>query len=236
MTLILFDIDGTLTATNFVDAKCYASAFAKVFGFPLPSTDWEVYTHCTDCAIIHEAVEKHRGTPATQSEIDAFERHFVADLEVECAANPGGFVEIPGAKRILEAIAARDGLCAALATGGMRGSACYKMARIGVDAMAMPAGFANDALTREGIARCAIARANGNAIDIVYVGDGPWDARTCAAMGMRFIGITGDAPSERIEAHGVSVCLNDFLDQDAFFNAVRDATVPQRQVVSSNRL
>ena len=226
MTLILFDIDGTLTATNAVDAKCYASAFKKVFGFDLPSTDWDVYTHCTDRAIIHEAVEKQRGSHAAQAEIDSFEQQFVADLTVEFSVNPGGFAEIPGAKRILEAIARRNGFCAALATGGMRGSACYKLSRIGVDAAAMPAGFSNDALTREDIARHAIAQADGNANDIVYVGDGPWDARTSAAMGMRFIGITGDAPSDRLKAEGASVCLADFLDQEAFFEAVRTAAVP----------
>lgn len=226
MTLILFDIDGTLTATNCVDAKCYASAFAAIFGFALPTTDWDVYTHCTDRAILQETVEKQRGTSATPAEVDAFERRFVADLEAEYAVNPTGFAEIPGAKRILEAIAARDGFRAALATGGMRGSACYKMGRIGVDATAMPGGFANDALTREGIARCAIERANGHTTDIVYVGDGPWDARTSAAMGMRFIGITGDASAERLSAHGASMFLQDYSDQDAFFDAVRDAQVP----------
>ena len=73
------------------------------------------------------------------------------------------------------------------------------------------------------------AAANGNATDIVYVGDGPWDARTSTAMGMRFIGITGDAPSDRLVAHGASVCLNDYQDQDAFFDAVRDAAVPHGQ-------
>jgi len=229
VTLILFDIDGTLTATNAVDAKCYASAFEKVFGFALPTTDWDAHTHCTDCAIAQEAVENHRSIQATQSEIDAFERQFVTELEAEFAANPRGFAEIPGAKRILEAIGAHPATQAALATGGMRGSACYKMARIGVDAMAMPAGFANDDLTREGIARCAIARANGHASDLVYVGDGPWDARTSAVMGMRFIGITGDASSERLRAQGTSVFLNDFLDQDAFFDAVRTATIPHGQ-------
>lgn len=229
MTLILFDIDGTLTATNFVDAKCYASAFGKIFGFPLPTTDWEFYTHCTDRAIIQETLEHHRGSAATSSEIDAFERQFVEDLEEEFAVNPGGFAEIPGAKDILEAIDARDNLRAALATGGMRGSACYKLSRIGVNGMAMPGGFSNDALTRADIARHAIASVNGEAADIVYVGDGPWDARTSASMGMRFIGIVGDASPEPLKACGASICLHHFQDQEAFFEAVRVAEVPRGQ-------
>lgn len=231
MTLILFDIDGTLTATNAVDAKCYAAAFARIFGAPLPSTDWGAYAHSTDCGIIHEVLERRRGRPAGVEEIAAFEQAFVEELEAEYAANPRAFDEIPGARRILEAIAARPDMRAAIATGGMRASACYKLSKIGVNPAALPAAFANDGLARETIVRCAIARADGAANDLVYVGDGPWDVRTSATMGMRFIGIVGDASPDpdpnRLYGQGAAVCLESFTDQDAFFKAVCRATVPQ---------
>jgi len=232
VTLILFDIDGTLTATNEVDAKCYATAFQRTFGRPLPTTDWDVYVFVTDTGIIHEVLEAERGSRATAAEIAAFERAFVEALEAEYAVNPGGFAEIPGAKAVLDAIEARSGMQAAIATGGMRGSGTYKLSRIGVDAPALPGGFSNDDDTREGVARCAVARADALAgahaatHDLVYVGDGPWDVRTSAAVGMRFIGISGDASGERLYAEGASVCLENYLDQDAFFRAVEDARVP----------
>lgn len=228
MKLILFDIDGTLTATNFVDAKCYAAAFEKTFGFPIPTTDWDEYVHVTDSGIIDEVLEKVRGCAALPREIDAFEQAFVRELEAEFAVNPGGFAEIPGAREILDAINSRPGMKAALATGGMRGSATYKLSRIGVDAAALPGGFSNDASSREGVARCAIARADGNAapLDLVYVGDGPWDVRTSANLKMRFIGISGDASSDRMFALGASVCIENFLDQAAFFDAIEQAKVP----------
>lgn len=231
MTLILFDIDGTLTATNAVDEKCYASAFEATFGLALPSTDWSVYKHCTDFAIAQEALESARGVPGTPEELAAYERAFVVELEKEFAVNPSGFREIPGACAILDAIAARPGVHAAIASGGMRSSACYKLARIGIDGTAMPAGFANDGITREDIARCAVAQANGhsntNELDLVYVGDGPWDAKTSAAMNMRFIGITGDASQERLRAFGAKTFLHDYRDQEAFWRAVEEATVPE---------
>jgi beta-phosphoglucomutase-like phosphatase (HAD superfamily) len=230
LTLILFDIDGTLTATNAVDTKCYAVAFEKTFGIPLPTTDWGVYEHCTDFAIAQEALQSQRGAPGTPEELAAYERAFVVELEKEFAANPEGFREIRGARAILEAIAARPEMRAAIASGGMRLSACYKLARIGVDAEAMPAGFANDGISREDIARCAVARADGQAgalnLDLVYVGDGPWDAKTAAAMNMRFIGITGDASRERLSALGVKTLLSDYRDQEAFWCAVAEATAP----------
>lgn len=233
MKLILFDIDGTLTRTNVVDAKCYALAFADVFGFPLPTTDWDAYVHVTDSGIIHEVMEANRGRRATQNEVDAFEQAFVRHLEAEYAINPEGFREIPGARAILEAIGARDGMRAALATGGMKGSATYKLSRIGVDARTLPGGFSNDADSREGVAQRAISLADGNGgaaqWTLVYVGDGPWDVKTSAAMGMKFVGITGDAPADRLYRLGATICLDNYLDQDVFFRAVDDAGVPVRQ-------
>ena len=226
MTLILFDIDGTLTATNAVDAQCYAAAFKDTFAIPLPTTDWDTYVHVTDSGIIHEVLQAQRGSRASQDEIDAFERAFVRHLEAEFAHNPAGFAEIPGARAILDAIAARDGMQVAIATGGMRASAHYKLSRIGVDSTAYPAGSSNDADTRQGIARRAIELADSDPADLVYVGDGPWDAKTSASMGMRFIGITGDASPEHLLACGATICIDDYRDQDAFFQAVAAATVP----------
>ena len=233
MTLILFDVDGTLTATNAVDAKCYAAAFEKTFGIPLPTTDWDAYEHCTDFAIAQEVLQSVRGTPGTPEELQAYERAFVVELEKEFAANPSGFREIPGAKAILDAIAARDGVRAAIATGGMRSSACYKLSQIGVGAAALAAGFANDAMSREAIVSCAIARADGHVrtgaqgLDLVYVGDGPWDVKTSSAMNMRFIGITKDASIERLRSLGATVFLEDYRDQEAFWRAVNAASIPR---------
>ena len=240
MTLILFDVDGTLTATSGVDEKCYAAAFEKTFGLPLPTTDWSVYEHCTDFAIAREVVVSSRGVPPSAEECEAFERAFVVELEKEYAVNPGRFNEVPGAKAILEAIDARSDMRAAIATGGMRSSACYKLSRIGVDAASMPAGFANDAESREDIARCAASRADGHrqggdrALDLVYVGDGPWDVKTSAAMNMRFIGIAGGASADRLRALGATVFLEDYSDQEAFWQAVRSAS-PPKMVQRGNR-
>ena len=234
MTLILFDIDGTLTATNAADAKCYSAAFEKTFGLPLPTTDWDVYEHCTDFAIAREVLVSSRGEALSAEECMAFERAFVMELEKEYAVNPGGFKEIPGAKAILKVIDARGDMRAAIATGGMRSSACYKLSRIGVDATAMPAGFANDAVSREDIVRCAAARADGHqsagdrALDLVYVGDGPWDVKTSARMNMRFIGITGGGSADRLRALGAGIFLKDYRDQEAFWHAVRTASTPKK--------
>jgi phosphoglycolate phosphatase-like HAD superfamily hydrolase len=227
MTLVLFDVDGTLTATNAVDAACFAAAFKRVFEFPIPTTDWSFYRHCTDTGIIDEALENQVGRPALQKEFDAFEKAFVEELDSEYSKAPRGFMEVNGAKAILDALTAHPDMEPALASGGMRRSATYKLGCIGVDAREYPGAFANDSRTRGGIAQCAIGRCKGvRDADIVYVGDGPWDFRTSAELGMRFIGISGDGGGARLRALGKCTILEHYVDQEAFFSAVRTAKVP----------
>ncbi|MBI4556862.1 MAG: HAD family hydrolase [Candidatus Hydrogenedentes bacterium] len=223
--LILFDIDGTLTATSECDLRCYAATFQELFGFPLPYLDWHAYRHVTDSGIIGEVLEQRRGSYVTPEELVEFERRFVLKLETEFCRHPEAFREIPGAKALLESLRSVVGLAVALATGGMRASALFKLSKVGIDGQELPAAFANDSFTREGIAKLAILRAGG-ATDVIYVGDGVWDVNTAASLGLRFIGITQESSSERLQRAGANVWLSDFLDQGAFLRALDTAAAP----------
>ena len=226
MILIVFDVDGTLTATGHCDAKCYEPAFEEVFGLTLPTTDWHYYSHSVDTCIVNEAAEERRGTGATPEEMDRFEAVFVRELQEEYRINPGLFAEVPGARDMFEHIKQTGGMAAALATGGMRGSALFKLQCAGIDFTSVPGAFANDARTRIDIMQLAIQRAGAEADRIVYVGDALWDVMACAALGIPLIGITHESPEERLRAAGVSVCLKGYEDLDAFFHAVQTATPP----------
>lgn len=227
VTLVLFDVDGTLTATGDSDMKCYAATFEKVFGTPLPSIDWHSYTHVTDSGVLGEVLEQMRGSFVTTYELEQFEEAFVRELEAEYSANPASFTEVPGARALLEMIASRDEFCAALATGCMKGSALFKLSKIGVDGTSMPGSFANDAFSREEIVEGAIKRANTDTGHIVYVGDSPWDVRTAAALKLGFVGITKESSPQELKAAGATVCLEDYSDPDAFLNALCGAPVPE---------
>lgn len=227
MTLILFDVDGTLTATGDSDMRCYSAAYTKTFGYTMPSHDWHDYVHVTDSGVLGELLERERGSFVTDEEMARFETALVAELEAEYAAAPEGFAEVPGARRLVEAVAADDRFAFSLATGCFRGSALFKLAKIGLDASGFAGGFANDSFSREDIARTGIARAAVETDDIVYIGDGVWDARTSAALGMRYVGVTHEADEERLRSEGATVCVRDYHDLDAFFEAVRVATIPE---------
>jgi phosphoglycolate phosphatase-like HAD superfamily hydrolase len=226
--LVLFDVDGTLTATTGCDLKCYAAAFEEVFGLPLPSHDWHDYEHVTDSGVIWEVVEARRGAAVPAEEFARFEEVFATALQAEYEADPLAFTEIPGSAALLEDLRKKN-VRFAFASGGMRRTALFKLACAGIDGSKVPGAFANDHLSREGIARCAIERAGGNLQDdIVYVGDGLWDVRTSAAVGMRFIGITHESCRDRLTSAGASVCLSDYSNPDAFAEALKIARVPGR--------
>jgi phosphoserine phosphatase len=52
MKLIVFDLDGTLTATNAVDDECFARALHIVFDIDLINTNWTAYSHVTDAGVM----------------------------------------------------------------------------------------------------------------------------------------------------------------------------------------
>lgn len=228
MQLIVFDIDGTLTATNASDAECYTCAFESVFGTLLPTTDWRTYRYSTDSGIIAEIVDYAQGRQVTQEEIEAFEAAFTEELKAAHRTFPAGFAEVPGARSILEQLKNTDGVTVAIATGGLRKPALFKLAAIGIDGNAFPAGFANDSYERVEIIRHAIRRAQTETRDIVLIGDAPWDVRAAAIIGARFIGITWESSEQRLLEAGATVTLNDYANPDAFFEAVRAAGVPPR--------
>lgn len=225
MTLILFDIDGTLTATSAADNGCFERAFERVFGFSLPTTDWSCYEHATDVAIIQEAA-RHRGELVAQADIERFEEAYLAELATAFARNPAAFAEVPGAAAILQAIAASQEFRAGLATGGMQRTATFKLSRIGVNTKDLPGAFANDARSRADIVRRAVGRANGEHARVVCVGDEVWDVRTAAELRVPFVGIDCESDRSRLLAAGARTFLHNYLDAEDFFDAVRRAEIP----------
>ena len=227
-TLMLFDIDGTLSATTLSDGRCFATSFEHVFGFPCPTTDWHAYQHVTDSGIVHELLEGRQGRRATASEWDAFVSAYMEILANDHAVHPHEYGEIPGAASLIrELVSPPNAQPVALATGCMKRSAMFKLSKAGIDGSTLAGGFADDAISRVGIARCAIARAGGTPSDIVYIGDGIWDVLTSAQLGMRFVGIAHQSDEQRLRDHGATSVIADLNDRDTFFRAVDEATVPR---------
>ena len=215
--LVIFDIDGTLTETAEVDAECYVRALTELFGFASVNTDWSGYPHVTDSGVLHELFRARKGRPPQPEEETAFQKRFAE--HIRAAADEKPFKPLPGAAEFLRQLAASPNHCGALATGCWREPACLKLDSAGVDFAGMPFASADDAMAREDILRVAIQRAaqqNGGEefAGMVYVGDGIWDARTCRALGLPFIGIARGSRAHLLRAEGAAWVCADFSDPD----------------------
>jgi hypothetical protein len=95
--LAIFDIDGTLTATNAVDDECYFQAAAEVYGPGAATVDWSGAPHVTDSAIAHWLSQVHRGRPPSPADLAAHRTRFLQRLRAELAVRPDRFGPVAGA-------------------------------------------------------------------------------------------------------------------------------------------
>ncbi|MBV8358397.1 MAG: HAD family hydrolase [Deltaproteobacteria bacterium] len=226
MNLLVFDIDGTLTTTNEVDTRCFARAFLETFDIAL-DTSWHIYPHRTDSGIIRHSFCKHFGRTPTTIELDLFRERFLNLLDREWRAAPQNFRAIAGATRAFIRIAQQRDYALALATGGWRVSALFKLEKGNIPIVGLPAAFADDATEREEIARIAIDRAKFHYEQqfdrIILVGDSDCDVTTAARLGLGFVGITADANDAVLRTAGAQYVLRDYSDFATFMRAVEKA-------------
>lgn len=217
MNLALFDIDGTLTDTNQVDAACYLKAMEMAFGLGGIDHDWSHYTFSSDPGIMNQVFQNRLGRLPDKDDVAAFQRRFLALLKEEWRKDPGLFVEIKGAAALLEALSASPDWCAALATGGWGVTAKFKLEAAGLPFNGLPFSCGDDAVSREGIMRVAMAQAaDASRVEsfakIVSLGDGVWDVKAARAMNLAFIGVGDQA---KLKAAGARAVVPDFSDTAA---------------------
>jgi phosphoglycolate phosphatase-like HAD superfamily hydrolase len=225
--LAIFDIDGTLTATNEVDYECFLGAMRSVFGLDAQEIDWTAAPHVTDAAIMRWLCEVHVGQAPQVNQREKFTTDFVALLQDALTLSPERFAPIPGAPGLVSALRSAD-WDIALATGGWGASARLKLAECDPELLGVALASASDAESREEIVRLATSRAASRSATsysrIVSIGDGLWDLRTACALRLPFIGIATGARADELREAGASIVLPDLLDRAALLEAL--ATAP----------
>jgi phosphoglycolate phosphatase-like HAD superfamily hydrolase len=219
----MFDVDGTLTATDRVDTECYVRAMSEHLGAAVDG-DWSRHRHVTDSGIAAELFERHR---RAAGEVSVVRRRFVELLERALRSRPESCRQVEGATDFLARVRRSGGWLAGLATGGWGASARSKLRRAGVDVRGLPFASADDAESRVDImATClkgAAAGRPGDVAEVVYVGDGPWDARAARELRWRFIGIGETIRSVRERAGDTYPVFLDSRDAEPVMAAAAGA-------------
>ena len=223
--IVIFDVDGTLSRTSEVDDDCWIEAARSILGVESMSTDWSDYSHSTDEAIASDLIRDHDGHSADEVMIHRVRDDFAARIAAALARDSNLFQPVPGAERIFERLAAA-GWSSAIATGGWRRTAEMKLRAAGVPYEGVPAAHADDAHPREEIVRIAATRAlraaGADFERAVYVGDGVWDVRAAARLGIGFVGIGESEAAVRLRETGASIVFPDYLAGDQFLKAIED--------------
>lgn len=233
MQLAIFDIDGTLTRTTQVDEVCFLGAFADEFGITAIDTHWSHYAYSTDSGIALQILRDRLGRLPSVDELLRVQRRFVHLLREAFARDGKAFSEVPGAAEAFRRLQEEENWTVAIATGGWRMSALFKLSQVGIDAQEIPAAFADDSVLREDIIKAALSRAlsrNGNEPfrRVVYIGDALWDVRTAQQLGMPFLGVQAGAKGILLQDEGAVEVLEDFTDYARLLRALEATAVPGR--------
>lgn len=213
--LVVFDVDGTLTETDALDAEVFAGCFEAVFGVPLPTTRWSDYASPTDAGIAGEAV---RRLGLDGRRIPELDDRFVTELERRLRSS--GARPIPGARGVFDGLAAA-GHVAALATGALERSARLKLAAAGIaigDRVLVGSDFHPE---RASILREAIRR-TGWTGRAVYVGDAGWDVRAARELALPFVGVDPGG-NQALRRAGVRHVVAGYAEVPAFLAALEGA-------------
>ena len=218
----LFDIDGTLTATNEVDRDCFLAAFLQEFAITEIDSDWLGYEQTTDRGITAEILRR-ASRSESEEELARHRRRFV-DLLRTCAQQ---IRPIAGAAPFLDRVE-RAGWEVAIVTGAWSDSARVKLEAAGVDPTRFRVGaYGSDAADRGALPVIAVRRAEpvmGRAPeggDVVIIGDTPADVTCGRSVEARAIGVgTGHYTRADLLAAGAYAAFESFVDLDPVLDAI----------------
>ncbi len=231
MKLAIFDIDGTLTNTNSVDDECFVKALSESHGITEIDTDWATYPHTTDSGITLQIFQEKFGRDPEGHELAKFKSCFLNLLGDEYHSNPSSFTEIAGASVALSRLRQESGWVVAIATGSWRESALLKLRAAKIDIDGIPAGFAEDGLSREQILQAAISHSLEqyrlrSFAKTVSIGDGLWDLRTARRLNFAFLGVGYGEKAAILDRAGAKHVIQDFANYDRLISLLNEAEIP----------
>lgn len=219
MSLILFDIDGTLLTAAGAPRRAFHRAMLEVYGTAGP-----IATHRfdgkTDPQIARELLTV-AGIPdgAIEAGFPSLWSAYLRELGREFA-HPGHVTTVlPGVFALLAALESRSDVVLGLLTGNIAEGAALKLRSAGIDNTFRVGAYGSDCERRDGLPPVAVDRAlelTGTRYErdrIVIIGDTPSDVTCGRALGVRALGVaTGRHDGAELLAAGAHHVFQDLSD------------------------
>ena len=221
MIVVLLDIDGTLIRTGQAGSRAMNRAFEDLFGIA-GAFDAVVMAGRTDRWILNDAAARS-GVDLSGDNFHRFrERYFtrLSDTLREPAPRKG---VLPGVRRLLETLDARDDVFCALLTGNCEDGARIKLQHFDIWKFFRCGAYGDDVTDRNHLFDIAMERTLACGVprvapsDVVVVGDTGLDVACAKAAGARSVAVaTGPCDVETLRRSGADVVVRDLNDTEAF--------------------
>jgi phosphoglycolate phosphatase len=222
--LVLFDIDGTLVLTGGAGGRAMGRASADLFGRDVAAS--VAMAGRTDAWIVAQMAAQH-GQVLDAALLAHFREVYLAHLAHEIERPVGRKELLPGVRRILDVLAARDDVYVGLLTGNFRRGAEIKLTHFDLWKDFATGAFGDDSEDRNRLLTIAVTRVReaGGPIcdpnDVVIVGDTPLDVAVAVAGGARSLAVaTGPYDVDALHASGASEVLESLENREAVLRAL----------------
>ncbi len=220
MTIILFDIDGTLIRAGGAGRKALNLAAFRMFGRRNACSLISLQGR-TDLWNFRQAIRNCTGRAPRPGEVERLMKAYLKLLPgfVRRAVARGEYILPPGIKRLVRRLSREDGVILGLGTGNLEKGARIKLEPSGFNRHFPFGGFGSDSLSRASLLKKAVKRArpltNGAAPMVFVVGDTALDVKAGRKAGYRTVGVgTGFAAWEDLAASKPDHLARDFRDTE----------------------
>ena len=224
-TLLLWDIDGTLTLSGGAGMSALEAALRREFGVGAPKPTKGIdFAGRTDTWIMRQIFARI-GLPDSEANLSRLLTAYLTELPA-ALKNPGTCI-LPGVTAALEQLAARGDCAQALLTGNVERGARIKLVHHGLSHFFAFGAFADDSEQRNDLGPVALRRARQHhrvefAPERVFViGDTPHDIACGKFIGAQTIAVaTGRYSVDELRAEGATAVFADLRDTAALLRAL----------------
>jgi len=224
ITVILFDIDGTLLDMLGIGRQSFIDALAATFGIT-DDLSYISFSGNTDLNVLQQ-VMAHHGRTLSPEDLDRF--HQQLPRELARASHQAKLILYPGVRELLEALSNDPGILLGLVTGNVEACAWIKLQQFNLHNHFVLGAFGDEHADRNKIAQLAMERVRsrlgpGQKIKACFlIGDTPNDIAAAHAIGAVAVAVaTGKFTVQALNDAGADVALSDLSDTDCVIRLLK---------------